>query len=81
MTTTTYPLKVNINQMASVKLTKEGVRQYYQSFEEFGIITNGPELDQDGYYKDTLWGIMQKFGPKMFVGGPLMFETDIILHE
>jgi hypothetical protein len=73
-------IKVNLNDQVSVKLTREGINRYYQFHEDLGIISDGPGIDESGWYKDQLWSIMMIFGPVIYLGGPNMFATEILLH-
>lgn len=70
----------NINNYVSVKLTKEGGEQWYRHHERFGIIGDGPEIDENGWMRIQLWELMQIFGSELRNGGPLMFETNILFH-
>ena len=36
-----------------------------------------PEEDKDGWSKWQLWSLMRDFGPHIYAGAPLLFETEI----
>lgn len=65
----------NINNLVRIKLTDEGRAiaaredRYFRS------------PDEDGWTSEQLWVVMQVFGPHLFNGGPLMFETEIEIPE
>jgi len=76
----------NINDFVWVKLTAYGITElkrqnnelsdklkYSMSDYSFKL----PEKDEDGYYKFQLWYLMQTFGPFMYNGCRIPFETDI----
>jgi hypothetical protein len=74
-------IKFNINNNVSVKLTRAGINHFYEHHERFGIITDGPQIDEHGWHKTQLWSLMSIFGERMYLGAANMFSTDIILHQ
>jgi len=76
-------LKFNINNEVRVKLTPEGKAWHKKDHEEFwndvgvDIKYAPPVEDAEGWSRWQLWHLMERFGPFMCAGGPLMFETDI----
>lgn len=71
----------NINERVRVRLTRDGIHHYYAHHEQFGLLTDGPTIDADGWYEDSLWQVMSIFGEKVNMGGSLMFETEIQLYS
>jgi len=39
------------------------------------------KLDEDGYYKEQLWRIIQVFGKYIALGADVLFETNVIIFE
>lgn len=81
-------VKVNMNDRVKVKLTEHGLcilkRQHDElnkKIESAGGVVRGWELklDRDGYYEDSLWGIMQTFGEHIGMGMKQPFEVEIII--
>lgn len=80
----------NVNHYAKVKLTPLGeailkkkhenlmlkLKKHCDDFIEYPF---NLKLDEDGYYKDQLWCIMQTFGNYVNLSGQPPFETNIIL--
>lgn len=71
----------NVNERVRVRLTRKGIHHYYAHHEQFGILTDGPQIDADGWYEDSLWQVMSIFGEKVNIGCPLIFETEIQLYS
>ena len=81
-------IKVNINNSVKVKLTEQGILILKREHDELNkrIIEHGGkglgfrlELDENGYCKEQLWSLMQKFGKYMRMGENLPFSTTILL--
>lgn len=74
-------IKVNINWIAKIKLTKEGEKYFREYFAGYiGVLSSYiPEIDEDGYLTLQLWEVMQIFGRKIVMGNHLMFETEIVI--
>jgi hypothetical protein len=76
--------KFNINNFVKVKLTQKGIDILKRNHDDLNKRCNGVldefelKLDEDGYYKDQLWSIMQSFGEHMYLGVCEPFETEII---
>ncbi|MEM0926624.1 MAG: hypothetical protein AAGJ83_11345, partial [Planctomycetota bacterium] len=69
---------LNINATVRVKLTRPGIHRYYQYFEEVGMISEGPKIDEDGWVEMQLWSVMAIFGgPRMHLGCEDLIETTI----
>lgn len=71
----------NLNDFVSVKLTRAGVDFYYQHEAAFGLVTDGPKTDEDGWFRIQLWELMSIFGSQIHMTSEPMFETEIILHR
>lgn len=75
-------VKLNINQIVKVKLTKTGVdelkRQHDELPESLKFEFN-LKVDEDGYSSFQCWQLMSTFGHMMTLGLNLPFETEILL--
>lgn len=76
----------NINCQVRVKLTPEGRAAHAADHEAFWASVKArtpryvpPREDAEGYSTWQLWSLMQAFGKHINLGGPLMFETNILL--
>jgi hypothetical protein len=66
----------NINDHVWVKLTDHGGEVYRAHF----VGENVPLLfGHEGYARFQMWQLMSIFGKAMYNGGPLVFETEIVL--
>lgn len=72
-----YPIvAMNLNQLVSVRLTPDGLKQEAESREELGV--GYPHLPQHADRIMQLHEIMYTFGPRSFCGAPPMFESNLI---
>ena len=74
----------NINDTVYVKLTNFGkqiLKDQHDELNKFGKEVLGEfkplAEDADGWSKWQLWILMERFGSKFNIGGPLPFETTI----
>jgi len=84
-------MNFNINDYVSVRLTTHGQRVYaaYKTKQDADIRAAGVEPDWPDRHPETpsgwsqwqLWELMMIFGPHLSHGGPLMFNTTIIIPE
>lgn len=80
-------MKFNINNPVKVKLNNYGLeihRLFYNSIFIGNIQYEKdyyPKIDENGYTKFQLGEIMQIFGPHIYHGGKVPFETEIELIE
>lgn len=75
----------NLNWYVKVKLTETGMRhlmdrhlEMFEFWDRYGKMMPEylpPKFDSDGYTKYQMWHLMQIFGSKMHMGGPLPFES------
>lgn len=72
-------LLVNVNHNVKVKLTDRGVAFLKENNAKYGGGYRDSKIDSDGYYETQLWELMSTFGPKLGMGSPLLFETEIIV--
>jgi len=71
--------KFNINEDVRVKLTVAGVRVFLERYKD--SIQSDWFLDKFSklpYWETQLWVLMQDFGPKTTLGGPTLFDGNII---
>ena len=74
-------VRFNINGDVRVKLTPLGRqiwRSYWKPHDPEGNMEK--KIDPDGWLKIQLWEVMATFGPHMYNGGDVPFETEIILE-
>lgn len=77
----------NINNYVKVKLTDYGRQLYFQWWEDLNkklnmrIEPKYPVEDEDGYFKDSLWSLMEVFGRHFHMGGKLPFATNIEFYD
>jgi DNA-binding MarR family transcriptional regulator len=74
-------MKFNVNNCVRVRLTDKGreiLRQNHDALWK-GRREYTPTVteDEDGWSKWQLWALMQEFGPHMWLGGVVPFETEI----
>ena len=72
---------ININDLATVRLTSHGLKTFQENFEKLGLewrdylrIISLP----DGRIRTELWSLMNIFGPKIYMGCPAQFEKNNI---
>lgn len=76
-------MKVNVNECVWVKLNDYGreilaaahVERWKQRSTPFEFKLPGEDLD--GWSKWQLWKLMQDFGPHMYLGGAMPFDSEI----
>lgn len=78
-------IEFNLNYRMGVKLTELGIEILRQRHEEFRRrVPSVPEfelkLDEDGYYRDQAWSIMQVFGEHVGMARPPVFSTEVRLY-
>ena len=69
----------NVNDYVSVRLTDEGrkiAEDWYWIAPSFKV-----EEDEEGFSKWQLWNLMQIFGQHLYLGGPMPFDSQIVLAE
>lgn len=73
----------NINYNVWVKLTPEGKKQYrkyyrdlFRNISSFIEVKKLPAPD-NGWYKFQMWELMEVFGPALYMGCRVPFETEI----
>lgn len=84
-TETNIKLEFNLNDMVSVKLTDAGrdelKKQHLELYKYRNTIPEfePPKEDESGYSEWQLWDLMSKFGKKIYLGGPNMFDLNILI--
>jgi hypothetical protein len=62
---------INLNEMVRVKLNRSGIDKLQEECDNmnrmFGT-TYTPKVDENGYYENQLWEIMNKFGNMCYMG-------------
>ncbi len=77
----------NINENVAVRLTDYGREVHKENHETFwkGIGKemeyHPPVEDENGWSQWQLWSLMQKFGPCIYMGRPMPFETTIRIEN
>lgn len=84
-------MKFNINDYIQVKLTREGFRVYNDEKNKYGIKETLAESkkwlnkyhrgNRKGWFRFQMWELMSIFGPKIYMGGPNLFDLEIIIEE
>jgi hypothetical protein len=75
--------KFNVNGYIRYKpndKTEEILRTNYDEAFKYTILEGlweHPNLDEDGFVKMQLWDFMREFGPHLFLGCAVPFETEI----
>lgn len=76
-------IKFNINDNVYVKLTNEGKRAYQEYRSKYDLNALGIKAPtvkkENGYSVFQMWEVMQIFGPYIYMGCPVPFETEIKL--
>ena len=73
-------MKFNINDNVRVKLTAFGFKVYAAHMAPYEMGPHiPPKVDSEGYSTFQLWYLMSVFGPVIFMGNKLPFDTDILL--
>lgn len=84
-------IRINLNESVKFKLTDHGKDIYYHRHDDLikflrkkGINTDGlqnyPSVDKDGYSETQLWSFMTTYGPKMYMGAPIVVEPLEIVY-
>ena len=83
-------MEFNINNYVQVKLSQKGLKCYNDYKNQYGIKENvAASLDwlnryhkgnKKGWYRFQLWDLMMIFGPSIYMGGPNMFDTNILIE-
>ena len=55
-------IKININEIVKVELTKEGIKVLLEYSKDNGAIINSFNKNGYGYHRFTLWQLMEIFG-------------------
>lgn len=62
---------INLNEMVRVKLNRSGIEILQQECDKMNEMfgkTYFPKVDENGYYENQLWEIMNKFGHLCYLG-------------
>lgn len=80
----------NINHRIKVRLTDLGYQHLADIYNKYvGTIPSFKTrkanhyknlADDEGYTEFQMWSFMQDFGEKIYMGGPLLFETTILIN-
>ena len=65
----------NMNDLATVKLTKEGEKILREHFRQYPALI---KIDENKIYETSLWEIMQIFGEHIYNGCTIPFEKNLI---
>jgi hypothetical protein len=84
-TTPCSPIRFNINHDVRVKLTRHGEDCLKKNYEELAKRYAGklpwafqlPESDSDGWTRYQMHDLMAQFGPHLYCGAEIPFETEI----
>lgn len=78
---------VNLNDTVKVKLTEKGrqilkdeheaLKKRFPSISEY----KEKEVDKSGYTQFQLWSLIKTFGPSIYLGCDVPFETTIMIEE
>ena len=74
---------VNINNCVKVKLNEFGLAVMKSQREKLQALAPSlpdfttPAVDSEGYSKFQIWELMQTFGPVLYLGGELPFDSEI----
>ena len=74
-------MKININDNIKVKLTEHGLKllkEHYGQLNKMFNVKKEVKLDENGYFTQQLWSVMQIFGTYMYNGAPTIFENNSI---
>ena len=83
-------IHINLNDYWRVKLTDEGLKAHRLFYHDlFGGIPGyfdrypyePPVIDQDGYWKEQGWRVMQIMGPKMNMCSPAILPEILIENK
>jgi hypothetical protein len=73
-------MKFNINHNIKVRLTEKGREIHRKQWDELGIKSfaySPPKEDKHGWSEWQLWDLMREFGPHLWNGCEVPFETEI----
>lgn len=80
-------MQININDYVKVKLTDRGREilktQHEDLRKQCPFLSEEPsyKTDEDGWSQFQMWDLMVKFGPYIFMGCDLPFETTVEFSE
>lgn len=84
-------MKFNINNYIQCKLTNEGFSVYNERKNKYGANETLEESivwlnkyhagDKNGWFRFQMWELMSIFGSKIYMGGPNLFDLEIIIEE
>lgn len=82
-------IRFNVNHDIKVKLTEGGYQ--LMADEHNRVLSTVPGFgkrdwtyyrdlaDKDGYTRFQMWRFAELFGPSSYIGGPLLYETNILI--
>jgi hypothetical protein len=70
----------NMNDTVLVRLTPEGHEQYRKSWNELRLEPPPLKSEEDGWTRFQLWDLCNTFGPALYNGSRVPFETTIRLE-
>ncbi|PRY29757.1 hypothetical protein CLV58_12519 [Spirosoma oryzae] len=80
------PIPFNLNDYLLVKLTREGYKLLAEDHNRYSDLSFfrdpdsfAAEADENGYTKMQTWKFMNLFGSKSYIGGPHIYDTNILL--
>lgn len=82
-------MKFNINNTIKIKLTKKGKQILQKEYDELNAKLPAdckrkfelPKEDKNGYSSWPLWSVMGRFGPHIYLGCEVPFDTEILFDE
>lgn len=80
-------MKFNINNNVRIRLTPKGRKIWAHRYDELNkyyvetVFKPEYPKEVDGWFEEQLWVIMNVFGPHLYNGGALLFETEIEIPE
>lgn len=72
-----FLLDFNVNHYVRVKLTSVGWELVKNHWVQFGLAAPKPTMDTGGWTRWQLWDLMNIFGPHLYNGCEMPFETTI----
>ncbi len=80
--------KININEFVKVKLTDYGKDIFYHQYDNINKKYNKnickphlPDVDDEGYTKFQLWGLMQLYGTYFILGSVNIPFTELVYED
>lgn len=79
-------ITINVNEYVSVKLNDRGHAILRENYDHLWrgrspYPYNPPKEDAEGYSRWSVWHLMQEFGPHMYLGMTVPFDTDIVYEH